>query len=72
MSARQERIARKQRQREGTEVFVHLKPTKRVVPTIPITLDQAEGAPKAALGSRREVRRRLSLYGDPRTEGAEA
>jgi len=61
MSNRQARIARKKRQREGTEVYVHLKPTTRELAPVALVMSQ-DGFAIAPHPSRREQKRRRVRY----------
>lgn len=61
MSNRQARIARKKRQREGEETFVHAKPTKRALAPVEIITMQ-DGVRVMPHESGRELARRRFLY----------
>lgn len=61
MSNRQERIDRRMRQRYQGEVYVHVKPTKRVLRPVPL-VDMQDGFRIAPHPSRRELKRRHFRY----------
>lgn len=67
MGGRQARIARKAAQRNGLDVFTHMKPTRRSLLPVPVLPADPRAATKVERTSRQSGRglaRRRRLYGD--------